>query len=91
MENHADPDHEEGLTEGHEGLPRVSLLNAHVIYDFREHELLLLNSKFYFLVSVWRSLREIAIISMVFISLEINSASINILLLLFLRENVFQV
>lgn len=84
MENHADPDHEESLTEGHEGLPRVSLLNAHVINDFREHELLLLNSKLYLLVRIWRSLCKVTIISMVFISLEINSASINILLLLFL-------
>jgi hypothetical protein len=84
VENHADPDHEEGLTEGHEGLPRVSLLYAHVINDFREHELLLLNSKLYLLVRIWRSLCKVTIISMVFISLEIDSASINILLLLFL-------
>lgn len=91
MEDHAEPYHKESLTEGHKGLPGVSLLDAHVVDDLCEHELLFLDRNFNLLVSVRRGLSEVAIISVILVSLEINLATILIFLLFLLSQNVLQV
>jgi hypothetical protein len=74
VEDHADPDHEEGLAEGDQRLPGVSLFDSHVVDDLSEHELLLSNSNLYLLVSIWRGLSEVTRIAMIFIGLVIHLA-----------------